>query len=169
GNGEDGYRTVVAQLVKEAGLDLTVAPRMAQDQLTKVMAGPGKPPCHTLLISPGEMAVAIENDLIQKSDPSRLEDWSMLDPAFQGEYGPTVTVEVNGIAYNPDLVPAPKGYRDLFENPVYNGLVSWTGFSSNTGAISYTEIAKIFGNGPTDMHAVFKLCTAHPTAIKALP
>ena len=108
------------------------------------------------------MAVAIEKDLIQKIDPSRLANWSKLDPAFQGEYGPTVTVEVNGIAYNPDLVPRPKGYRDLFENPAYAGKVSWTGFGSNTAVMAYTQLAKIFGSGPADMDAVFKLFKDHP-------
>ncbi|MBX4908080.1 MULTISPECIES: extracellular solute-binding protein [Rhizobium] len=168
GNWEDGYRSVLGPLVKEAGYGLTIAPSMAQDQLAKVMASPGNPPYDTLLMSPGQMAVAIENDIIQKIDPSRLKNWGMLDPAFQGEYGPTVTIEVNGIAYNPDLVPRPKGYRDLFENPAYSGLVSWTGFGSNTAVMAYTEMAKIFGSGPNDMDAVFKLFKDHPEHLKGV-
>jgi len=52
GSWEDGYRTVLTPLVKEAGFDLTVAPAMAQDQLAKVMASPGNPPYDTLLMSP---------------------------------------------------------------------------------------------------------------------
>ncbi|MFK3779567.1 extracellular solute-binding protein [Agrobacterium sp. NPDC089420] len=168
GNWEDGYRTVLTPLVKAAGFDLTVAPAMAQDQLAKVMASPGNPPYDTLLMSPGQMAVAIENDLIQKIDPSKLKNWAMLDTAFQGEYGPTVTIEVNGIAYNPDLVPRPKGYRDLFENPAYKGKVSWTGFGSNTAVMAYTQIARIFGSGPTDMDAVFKLFKDNPEHLKGV-
>lgn len=168
GNWEDGYRTVLTPIVKEAGYGLTIAPSMAQDQLAKVMASPGNPPYDTLLMSPGQMAVAIDNDIIQKIDPSRLKNWGLLDPAFQGEYGPTVTIEVNGIAYNPDLVPRPKGYRDLFENPAYSGLVSWTGFGSNTAVMAYTEIAKIFGSGPNDMEAVFKLFKEHPEHLKGV-
>lgn len=132
------------------------------------MASPGNPPYDTLLMSPGQTAVALDNDLIQKIDPSRLKNWSMLDPTFQGEYGPTVTIEVNGIAYNPDLVPRPKGYRDLFENPAYKGLVSWTGFASNTAVMAYTEIAKIYGSGPNDMEAVFKLFKEHPEQLKGV-
>lgn len=168
GNWEDGYRTVLTPLVKDAGFELTIAPALAQDQLAKVMASPGNPPYDTLLMSPGQMAVAIENDLIQKIDPSKLKNWGMLDPAFQGEYGPTVTIEVNGIAYNPDLVPRPKGYRDLFENPAYKGNVSWTGFASNTAVMAYTEIAKIYGSGPADMGAVFKLFTDNPEHLKGV-
>ena len=168
GNWEDGYRKALTPILQQEGFGLTIAPAMAQDQLAKVMASPGNPPYDTLLMSPGQMAVAIENDLIQKIDPSRLKNWGMLDPAFQGEYGPTVTIEVNGIAYNPDLVPKPKGYRDLFENPAYSGKVSWTGFASNTAVMAYTQMAKIFGTGPTDMDAVFKLFKDHPEHLKGV-
>ena len=168
GNWEDGYRTVLTPLVKQAGYDLTIAPALAQDQLAKVMASPANPPYDTLLMSPGQMALAIENDLIQKIDPSKLKNWALLDPSFQGEYGPTVTIEVNGIAYNPDLVPRPKGYRDLFENPAYKGKVSWTGFASNTAVMAYTELAKIYGSGPADMDAVFKLFKEHPEQLKGV-
>jgi putative spermidine/putrescine transport system substrate-binding protein len=168
GNWEDAYRNVLGPLVKQQGFGLTISPVMAQDQLAKVMASRGNPPYDTLLMSPGQMTVAIENDLIQKIDPSRLKNWNLLDPAFQGEYGPTVTVEVNGIAYNPDRVPRPKGYRDLFENPAYKGLVSWTGFGSNTAVMAYTEMAKIFGSGPEDMDAVFKLFKQHPEQLASI-
>ncbi|PYE23400.1 putative spermidine/putrescine transport system substrate-binding protein [Rhizobium sp. PP-CC-3A-592] len=168
GNWEDGYRKALTPILEAEGFGLTVAPAMAQDQLAKVMASPGNPPYDTLLMSPGQMATAIENDLIQKIDPSRLKNWAMLDPAFQGEYGPTVTIEVNGIAYNPDMVPKPKGYRDLFENPAYQGKVSWTGFASNTAVMAYTEMAKIFGTGPNDMDAVFKLFKDHPEQLQGV-
>lgn len=162
GNWEDAYRRVLTPLVSQAGFDLTIAPALAQDQLAKIMASPDSPAYDTLLMSPGQMAIALENDLIQKIDTSRLANWSKLDPAFQGEYGPTVTVEVNGIAYNPDLVPAPKGYADLFENPAFAGKVSWTGFGSNTAVMAYTQLATIYGSGPDDMDAVFKLFADHP-------
>ncbi|WP_225773004.1 extracellular solute-binding protein [Inquilinus sp. Marseille-Q2685] len=166
GSWEDAYRRVLTPLVSSAGYDLTIAPALAQDQLAKIQASPGHPAYDTLLMSPGQGAVAIENGLIQKIDPSRLSNWSMLDPAFQGEYGPTVTVEVNGIAYNPDIVPKPAGYRDLFENPAYAGKVSWTGFGSNTAVMAYTQLAKIFGSGPEDMDAVFKLFKDHPENLR---
>ena len=168
GSWEDAYRRVLTPLVSTAGYDLTIAPAMAQDQLAKIQASPGSPAYDTLLMSPGQGAVAIENDLIQKIDPSKLSNWSMLDPAFQGEYGPTVTVEVNGIAYNPDVVPKPAGYRDLFENPAYAGKVSWTGFGSNTAVMAYTQLAQIFGSGPEDMDAVFKLFKDHPENLKGV-
>ncbi len=168
GNWEDGYRRVLTPLVSAQGFDLTIAPALAQDQLAKVMASPAAPAFDTLLMSPGQGAVAIENDIIAKIDPTRLSNWKKLDPAFQGEYGPTVTVEVNGIAYNPDLVPKPAGYKDLFENPAYTGKVSWTGFGSNTAVMAYTQLAKLYGAGPDDMEAVFKLFKDHPENLQGV-
>ena len=165
---EDAYRTVLTPLVSAAGFDLTVAPALAQDQLAKVMASRSHPAYDALLMSPGQTAVAIENGLIEKVDPGKIPNWGQLDPAFRTEWGPTVTVEVNGIAYNPELVPRPKGYRDLFTNPAFAGKVSWTGFESNTAVMAYTEMAKIFGTGPDDMDAVFKLFKDHPESLAAV-
>jgi putative spermidine/putrescine transport system substrate-binding protein len=168
GNWEDAYRNVLTPILKKEGFGLTIAPAMAQDQLAKVMASPGNPPYDALLMSPGQMTVAVQNKLIQKIDPTRLKNWHLIAPDFQGEYGPTVTVEVNGIAYNPDMVPRPRGYKDLFENPAYKGLVSWTGFASNTAVMAYTEIARIYGKGPNDMQAVFDLFRKHPEQMKSI-
>ena len=123
------------------------------------MASPGQPPYDTLLMSPGPVAVAVETGLIQKIDPSKLKNWNKLDPAFQGEYGPTVTVEVNGIAYNPESCRSPPATR-LFENPAYAGKVSWTGFGSNTAVMAYTQHHRSSA-GPDDMDAVFELFKDH--------
>ncbi|MBU9376219.1 extracellular solute-binding protein [Burkholderia multivorans] len=166
GSWEDAYRRVLTPLMSAAHYGLTIAPALAQDQLAKIQANPANPAYDTLLMSPGQGAVAISSGLVRKIDPSRLSNWAQLDRSFQGEYGPTVTVEVNGIAYNPDLVPRPKGYRDLFENPAYAGKVSWTGFESNTAVMAYTQLAKIYGKGPGDMDAVFSLFKAHPTHLR---
>ena len=154
---EDAYRRIIGPMLAEKGIELTLAPTLAQDQLAKMMASAGNPPFDTLLMSPGQTAVAAENGLIEKIDPSRLSNWDQLDDAFKSEWGPIVTVEVNGIAYNPDVVPRPKGYRDLFENPAYDKKVAWIGFGSNTATMAYVQLASIFGKGPDDMDAVFKL------------
>ncbi|KGD74872.1 ABC transporter substrate-binding protein [Tatumella morbirosei] len=166
GNWEDAYRNILTPLLQKEGYGLTIAPALAEDQLAKLLATPGHPPYDALLMSPGQTTIALQHDLIQKVDPTKIKNWHLLDAGFQGEYGPTVTVEVNGIAYNPDMVPRPKGYKDLFENPAYKGLVSWTGFESNTAVMAYTEIAKIYGKGPNDMQAVFNLFKKHPEQLQ---
>src|SRR5262249_12145001 len=61
---EDAYRKVLTPILAQGGTTLTIAPALAQDQLVKMIASPGRPPYDALLMSPGQAAVAIENQLI---------------------------------------------------------------------------------------------------------
>ncbi|MCA3261784.1 MAG: extracellular solute-binding protein [Telmatospirillum sp.] len=161
GSWEDAYRATVAPVVKAAGTDLVLAPALAQDQLARLLATQGRPAFDAMMVSPGQTTEAISRGLIEKIDPSRLKNWSKLLPAAQTEWGPNVTVEITGFAYNPRLVPKPRTYRDLFDNPVYHGKVGWIGFGSNTATLAWVEIAKAFGGSEDDMSPAFKMLAEH--------
>lgn len=165
---EDAYRKIVAPLVAAQGTQLIVSPALAQDQLAKLLASPGKPSFDAVLMSPGQTAEAVSRGLIEKIDPSKLKNWDKLEAGARTEYGPNVTVEVNGIAYNPTMVPKPAGYKDLFENKAYDGKVAWIGFGSNTAAMAWVEIAKLYGGGEDDMEPVFKLLASHMSKVGAI-
>jgi putative spermidine/putrescine transport system substrate-binding protein len=155
---EDAYRAIVAPIAAaESGVELVVAPALAQDQVAKMMATPGQPPYDALLVSPGQTAMLIEAGLIEEIDPSKLKNWHLLNDLGKTPFGPNVTIEVTGIAYNPDLVPRPAGYRDLVENPAFKDMVGWIGFGSNTATIAWVEIAKLYGGGPDNLQPVFDL------------
>ena len=71
GSWEDSFQNIVASALKEAAdVDLILSPALASDQLGKMMASPGSPPYDALLMSPGQTAIAIENDLIERVDPT---------------------------------------------------------------------------------------------------
>lgn len=161
GSWEDAYRSILTPMVKEAGYDLTIAPALAQDQIAKLMASPGQPPYDALLVSPGQSAILIEAGLIEKIDPTKLRNWSKLSPSARNEWGPYVTIEVNGIAYNPEEVEKPSGYKALFEDPRYAGKVAQIGFGSNTATMAWTEINKLYGGTYEDMRPVFDLIKTH--------
>jgi putative spermidine/putrescine transport system substrate-binding protein len=165
---EDAYRKIVAPLVAAQGTQLVVSPALAQDQLAKLLASPGKPSFDAVLMSPGQTAEAVSRGLIEKIDPSKLKNWDKLEASARTEYGPNVTVEVNGIAYNPTMVPKPAGYKDLFENKAYDGKVAWIGFGSNTAAMAWVEIAKLYGGGEDNMEPVFKLLASHMPKVGAI-
>lgn len=165
---EDAYRKIVAPLVAAQGTQLVVSPALAQDQLAKLLASPGKPSFDAVLMSPGQTAEAVSRGLIEKIDPSKLKNWDKLEASARTEYGPNVTVEINGIAYNPTMVPKPAGYKDLFENKVYDGKVAWIGFGSNTAAMAWVEIAKLYGGGEDNMEPVFKLLASHMPKVGAI-
>ncbi len=157
GSWEDAYRTIMAPIAAEAGVDVTIAPALAQDQVGKMMASGGTPPYDALLVSPGQTAMLQEQGLIDEIDPSRLQNWDLLIDSAKTPLGPHVTVEVNGLAYNPETVPKPSGYRELFENPAFEGRFGVQGFGSNTATMAWAEIAKLYGGEPGDMQPVFDL------------
>jgi putative spermidine/putrescine transport system substrate-binding protein len=168
GSWEDAYRTIVAPLARDAGANVTIAPALAQDQIARLMASPGQPPYDALLVSPGQTATLIEAGLIERIDPSRLRNWDRLTPAAKNEWGPYVTIEVNGIAWNPEVVGQPSGYRALFEDPQYDGQVAFIGFGSNTATMAWTEINKIYGGAYENMQPVFDLIRSHLPKIGAI-
>ncbi len=161
GSWEDGYRATVAPAMKAMGTDLVLAPALAQDQLAKLLASQSAPAFDAMMVSPGQTTEAIARGLIEKVDPSKIKNWGKLLPAAQTEWGPNVTVEITGFAYNPTLVPKPKTYRELFDNPVYHGKVGWVGFGSNTATLAWVEIAKAFGGGEDNMDPMFKILAEH--------
>lgn len=168
GSWEDAYRTIVGPMVKDAGFDLTVAPSLAQDQIARLMASPGQPPYDALLVSPGQSDILIQEGLIEKIDPSRLKNWEKLSPAAQDAWGPHVTIEVNGIAYNPEVVEKPAGYKALFEDPQYDGNLALIGFGSNTATMAYTEINKAYGGTYDNMQPLFDLLDSYLPKIGAI-
>jgi len=161
GSWEDAYRATVAPVLKAAGTELVLAPALAQDQLAKLLASQGAPAFDAMMVSPGQTTEAVARGLIDKVDPSKLKNWSKLAPASQTEWGPNVTTEITGFAYNPTLVPKPKTYRELFDNPVYHGKVGWVGFGSNTATLAWVEIAKAFGGSEDDLSPMFKVLAEH--------
>ncbi|MCB1550098.1 MAG: extracellular solute-binding protein [Hyphomicrobiaceae bacterium] len=160
GDWEDAYRTLITPVLSAEGTQITMAPALTTLQIANTLAAKKAgtaPPYDALLLSPGDTAVAKDNDLIEKIDPSKLKNWSKLDPQFQTEYGPVVTIQFCGIGYNPDVVPKPASYKELFENPAYKGQVAFNSFESNTEIMAFSQIASAFGSGPMDMDALFKL------------
>jgi putative spermidine/putrescine transport system substrate-binding protein len=168
GDTEDMIRKTITPILAAKGIELIVAPILAQDQVGKMMASAGKPPFDALYVSPGQTAVLIANNLIQKVDPSKMANWSKLDPAFQTEWGPTVHVQVDGIAYNPTKVPKPKDYRDLFTNPAFDKQISLIGFGSNSATAAWVEIAKSFGGSAKNMEPMFEMLQKYLPKVGAI-
>ena len=108
---EDAYRRVIAPLLAAQGTELVVAPALAQDQLAKTLASPGKPPYDALLMSPGQTADSDRQGPDPEDRPEKQRNWDKLSPSAAASRGPNVTVEVNGIAYNPTKCPSPPATR----------------------------------------------------------
>lgn len=133
-----------------------------------MMASPGRPPYDALLMSPGQSAVAIKNDLIERVDPSRIAYWNDLsDPSFQSEWGPAITVQLDGLAYNPDKVRAPKGYADLFSDD-FKGKVALTGFKSNSAVMAWIQTAKALGGSEENLDPLWPMLKDYLPSVGAI-
>lgn len=161
GSWEDAYRSTIAPVLRAAGTELVLAPALAQDQLARLMASQGRPTFDAMMVSPGQTTEAVARGLIDRIDPARIPNWSKLTPQARTDWGPNVTIEITGIAYNPRLVPKPSNYRELFDNPVYHGKVGWIGFGSNTATLAWVEVAKAFGGGEDNMAPAFRVLAEH--------
>ena len=147
---EDQFQGVVAPILKTQDIDLVITGVLASDQLGKMMASPGNPPYDALLMSPGQTAVAVANGLIEKVDPGQISNWNALPSSFQSEWGPAMTVQLDGLAYNPTKVRKPKGYADLF-SPDFYGEVAFTGFKSNSAVMAWVQTAKALGGSADNL------------------
>jgi putative spermidine/putrescine transport system substrate-binding protein len=103
----------------------------------------------------------VERGLIERVDPARIPSWNKLSPAFRNEWGPGVTLQVDGIAFNPTRVPRPRGYRDLFENRAYDRQVALLGFGSNTALLAWVELNRALGGSEDNMRPMFDLLRSY--------
>lgn len=154
---EDAIRGALAPYLAKRGVDLTVAPALAHNQLGMMLASPRSSPFDALYVSPGQTAELIEKNLIDKIDPSKIPNWGKLAPSFQTEWGPTVNLQINGIIYNPKKLKKPKGYKELFEDDAYLSGMSVLGFDSNASVVTWVEIAKIYGGSVENLEPAFKV------------
>lgn len=154
---ETAYRTIVAPaLLRQHQIELVVTPLLAFDQVARALAQPrGRPPFDCFCLDPGPRQTAIERGLVQRIDPAQLPNLPGITPGFYDEWGVGVALQVVGLAYNPQRVDRPTGWRDLFD-PKYHRRVALTGFGTTFGTVAMIEIAKAFGGSDTNMEPAFE-------------
>jgi putative spermidine/putrescine transport system substrate-binding protein len=153
---EEAYRAVVQPAVKKThDVDTVLTPLLALDQVAKVKASRATPPMDLFMLDPGPAVVAIEDNLIDKFEPSRLKNIVHLQKEFYDDWGVAIAAQIVGIAYNPKKVERPRGWKDLFD-PKYNGKVGISGFGTTFGTSSLIEISKQYGGSLTNVDPAFE-------------
>ena len=156
GTWDQTYRTIVAPALKaKHGIDLSLEPLWAVQQVTKVAAARGLAPFDAMVLDPGPRAAAIEKGMFEKFDPSKLTNADKIPDGYADEYGVAVNAQIVGIVYNPKKLPKPTKWTDLFEEP-YVSRLGLTGFQTTYGTVSLIEMAKQFGGSETDVEPLFK-------------
>jgi putative spermidine/putrescine transport system substrate-binding protein len=154
---EESYRKVLLPLVKqETGAQITLTPVLALDQVAKVAASRANPPLDVLLLDEGPMIDAMPLDIFAPFPADKSKSNAELGAPFQSKgVGPTVTVQLIGIAYNPKKVSTPPtSWLDLWK-PEFKGRVGLPDIESSLGTVFMVEVAKLKGGSEKDLTPAF--------------
>jgi putative spermidine/putrescine transport system substrate-binding protein len=140
---------------KKTGADLTQTVMLATDQVAKLEAAKGHPPFDVAIMDEGPLLDAVKLGLFDKYPAARSRNFNDLLPAFRNEWGPAISMQAIGIAYNPKKVtPAPRSWDDLWR-PAYKGRVGLTALNSSLGMAFMAELARLKGGSESNLEPAF--------------
>jgi len=149
---------------KRTGASVTQAPMLATEQIAKLTAAKGgQPPFDVAMLDEGPALEAIDAGLIAPYDAAKSPNFADLLPPFKGPYGPAITMQAIGIAYNPKSVKTPPtSWADLWK-PEYKSRVGITSLASTLGMAFLVDINRVEGGDESNMDRAFaKLKTLLP-------
>ncbi len=158
GTWSEAHRNILAPAFQKAtGASVTQTILLATDQVSKLQATKGaKPPFDVSILDEGPLLDAVKLDLFEKYPVAKSKHFRDLLPPFQNEWGPTVTMQIVGISYNPKRIKTPPtAWKDLW-NPAYKGRVGLTAPNSSLGMAFLVELARLNGGGEADVEPAFK-------------
>jgi putative spermidine/putrescine transport system substrate-binding protein len=154
---EESYRKILAPYVQKAtGAQVMLTPILALDQVAKITASRSNPPFDVALLDEGPMLQALPLDIFEPFPADKSRNNSELGAPFQSKsVGPTVAVQLIGIAYNPKKVATPPtAWLDLWK-PEYKGRVGLPDVGSSLGTVFMVEVAKLKGGGEKNIDPAF--------------
>ena len=154
---EESYRKILAPYVEKAtGARVTLTPILALEQVAKITASRNNPPFDVALLDEGPMLEALPLDIFAPFPADKSKNNSELGAPFQSKsVGPTVTVQLIGIAYNPKKVSTPPtSWLDLWK-PEFKGRVGLPDIESSLGTVFMVEVAKLKGGDAKNIEPAF--------------
>lgn len=142
---------------KRTGASVVQSPMLATEQIAKLTAAKGgQPPFDVAMLDEGPNLAAIDAGLIEKYDPAKSPNFAGLGSHFRTDYGPAITMQAIGIAYNPKTVKTPPtSWADLWK-PEYKGRVGITSLASTLGLAFLLDINRLEGGTEASMEPAFK-------------
>lgn len=157
GSWEEAQQAVLVPAFQKVAADASVAldPLLATDQLAKVSGARSNPPLDVLLLEPGSVLDAIDQDLLEPYPVEQSAHFKDLAPDAQNPAGPSPFFHVIGLTYNPETVKTPPtSWEDLWR-PEFKGRVGITNLNSSVGTGLMVEIAKMHGGSETNIDPAF--------------
>ena len=159
GSFEEAYRAILLPAFSErSGAQAILTPLLAINQVAKISAARNNPPYDVVIFDEGPLLASLGNDILEPYPSEQSAAFAELPEVFQGHnnggFGPTVTVQIIVMAYNPKKVSAPTDWLDMWD-PEYKGGVGLTGMASSLGTSYMTEITKRLGGDESDYEPAF--------------
>ena len=134
------------------GVRVKLVPSESEDVVAQIKATRGVSPYDVIPLGEPRQITAIREDWIEQTPPEALPNLKDVHPQFikacRG-YGVPETYSLIGLAYNPDLVPEPKNWTDLWKGE-YRGKIGITTPASNLGFAFLALVAKLHGGSESD-------------------
>lgn len=160
------------------GVSLQQIPSESGDFVAQIKAAANNSPYDAIPLGESRLVTAISDGWIAEVSE---EDAPVLDevhPVFKDacrEYGVPSTYSLIGLAYNPELVPEPTSWEDLWSEE-YAGQVGIVSPSSNLGFAFFVQAAKLGGGDEGNLEVAFEkiaelgspTIAANPTALAQL-
>jgi len=158
GTWSEGYRVVVAPAYKkQSGAGVTQPIFLAYDEIARLTAAKGSaPPFDVVMLDEPQVIDASQAGLLEKFPKDKAPHFAELLPSYQGDWGPTISLNVVGLGYNPKRFPTPPTSWDVLWDPKYKGRVGLTALNSQLGIAFLAEINRLRGGTDADFEPAFK-------------
>jgi len=154
------------------GVTIELTGGISEDAIAQIKAAQGASPYDTMLLGQPRYLQAQTEGWIQPLSEADVPNIAEVYPNIQEKCSPGAaawTVETIGVVYNPDLVPAPENWTDLW-NPEYEGQIGMAAPASNAGFLFMVLINKLFGDDEANFETAFtKLAELEPFVVAPNP
>jgi putative spermidine/putrescine transport system substrate-binding protein len=140
------------------GVTVELLGGITEDAIAQIKAAQGASPYDTILLGEPRYLQAKREGWILPITEQDIPNVKDVYPNIQSHCAPQAvawTLELIGVAYNPDMVPKPESWDDLWKEE-YKGKIGMAAPSSNAGFLFLMMVAKRFGSGEADLDTVWK-------------
>lgn len=158
GTWSEAHRDILLPaFAKRTGVKVTQSILLGTDQVARLAAAKGgKPPFDVALLDLPQSLDAAKQGLIAEYPVAKSPNFGDLLPAFQDKWGPSVSMQVIGIGYNPRKIKTPPKSWDALWDAQYKGRVGLTALNSTLGIAFLAEINRLRGGSESDFEPGFK-------------
>ncbi len=157
---------------KHPGLSVRLVPSESEDVVAQIKAARGTSPYDVVTLGVPRQISAVDEGWVEQTPRAALPNLAEVYPQFIKacrDTGIPETYSLIGLAYNPDKVPAPHAWADLWK-PEYKGKLGMTTPASNLGFAVVVMTAKLNGGSEDNLAPAWpKLRSLGPFVVAPSP